>query len=301
MSEAYRRFASLLPHGNYAAVPPRDGATLRTMEQLAGVKPESLGVDFTRLKTVIGVGTPLLDGWPEQVRLVASRKAGLRVIQVDARESATATAADEWHRTAPGREVAKAVELTARFEKDGPVLVIADGDPGSAGFTAQELEAVAAVNLRCARSALTARTPLPWAAAPQPTLDAIPDRSVRLLIIGDSSNGDAIAWKSIEPKLVPGALVVSLSPYLDAITHRADIVLPAPAAYETAADVVTRPYASQSAYAAAPALHPMPLGGMQPFQVLKAITPALDAAPQQIVEQRLAAMPKSESNRPRRS
>ena len=51
----------------------------------------------------------LLDGWPEQVRLIASRKAGLRVIQVDARESATATAADEWHR---GYELHRAMQRT---------------------------------------------------------------------------------------------------------------------------------------------------------------------------------------------
>ena len=292
ISEMYRRFAAALPDATYVPLPSRDGATLRAMERLAGVAPQSLGVDFEKLSMVVGVGTPLLDGWPEQSRIVARRRVGdgFRLIQVESRQSATATGADEWVPARTGQEVREALALAARLKNAGPALVIADGDPGGGGFDPAEMDAIAGLNLTIAGPALTSRRKLPWAAGESNALDAAEDRSVQLLILGDVSNGDAIPWSPIERKLAPGALIVSFSPYLDALTRRAHIVVPAPAAYEAAEDVLAAPYATDVAYAIAAPLHPKPLGGTPVAETLKRIAPALEGSPEEIMKERAAAL-----------
>jgi hypothetical protein len=294
MSEIYRRFAAALPDGHYVAIPSRDGATLRAMERMVGIPAGSLGIDFDQLKTLIGIGTPLLDGWAAQNSVLARRRADpdFRILQVEARQSVTATAADRWIPARPGTEVRVALAECERLRANGPVLLIADGD-ACAGFDDSELDAVAAANWKLARGALTRRNKLPWESDTGVPLESIEDRSVRILILGDASNGDVIAWTEIERKLASGALIVSLSPYADPLAHRAHIRIPAFAAYEAAQDVPTPPYARDSSYEIAAALHPKPLGGISPADVLRRILPDLDADLDKVIKDRTASLKKA--------
>ncbi|MGA7613679.1 MAG: molybdopterin dinucleotide binding domain-containing protein, partial [Thermoanaerobaculia bacterium] len=73
--------------------------------------------------------------------------------------------------------------------------------------------------------------------APVRELDRIPDRSLGLLIV-DASAGDApIPWPAIERKLLRGARVIALSPFLAGSSARADYVVPTPTFLESVAEV----------------------------------------------------------------
>jgi hypothetical protein len=292
MSEIYRRFAAALPDGQYVAMPSRDGSTLRAMEQLAALPPNSLGVDFERLRTIVGVGTPLLDGWSAQARLAARRKvdARFRVIQIEARESATAIGADEWIPARPGAEVSAALAIGERLVS--PAMVIADGD-ACAGFETRELNAIAALNLKIAGQALTIGRKLPWAVERGSGLAAIEDRSVRVLILGDATNGEAVSWGDIARTLAPDTLIVSFSPYADSLSRRARISIPSFAAYEAEEDVPPAPYAKDANYAIAPPLHAKPLGGVSPADVLSRIVPGLRGQLEQVMNDRAAGLRES--------
>jgi hypothetical protein len=289
MSEIYRRFAAALPDAHYVAMPSRDGATLRAMERLAGLPADSLGVDFDRLRMMVGAGTPLLDGWAAQARVAARRKADpeFRLIQIEARQSATASGADEWIPARPGTEASVALAMEERLVKSGPAMVIADGD-ACAGFDARELEAIAALNLKVAGAALTRRRRLPWAVERGPGLDSIEGRSVRVLILGDATNGEAISWADMERTLAPDALIVSFSPYADGLSRRARISIPAFAAYEAAEDVPAPPYAKDASYGIAAPLHAKPLGGISPAEVLGRVMPGLEGQLEEVRKDRAA-------------
>jgi hypothetical protein len=294
MSEIYRRFAAAIPVGRYVAIPSRDGATLRAMERVAGIRVNSLGIDFEKLKTAIGIGTPLVDGWSAQNAVLARRNADpdFQIVQVEARQSATATAADRWIPARPGTEASVALAECERLRANGPALLVADGD-ACAGFDDSEVDAIAAANWELARDALRLRSKLAWESEPGVRLQSIQDRTVGVLILGDAANGDVIAWPEIERKLAPGALIATLSPYADSLARRAHIRIPGFAAYEAAADVPTPPYAKDSSYEVAAALHPKPLGGISPAEVLSRIVPDLDADLDAVIKDRIAASKKA--------
>ncbi len=294
MSEIYQRFAAAIPDGHYVAVPPRDGTTLRAMERVARLPAGSLGIDFEQLATVVGIGTPLLDGWAAQNSVLARRRADpdFRIVQVEARQSVTATAADRWIPARPGAEARVAIAEGESLRASGPALLIADGDACGA-FDDSEVEAIATANWEFARGAVTRRPALAWESNPGVSLQSIEDRSVRVLILGDATNGDVIPWGDIERKLAPGALIVSLSPYADPLARRAHIRIPGYAAYEAAQDLPTPPYAKTSSYEVAAALHPKPLGGLSPAEVLHRIVPALETDLDTVMKDRTAALQKA--------
>ncbi len=77
----------------------------------------------------------------------------------------------------------------------------------------------------------------------------VPDHSLNLLIIDPASSGYAVPWKSLERKLCPGTgMVVSLAATMDEIAAHADIVVPAPAPYESLQDVPTQTGASAATF-----------------------------------------------------
>ncbi|MEI9976820.1 MAG: hypothetical protein WDO73_35075 [Ignavibacteriota bacterium] len=179
-SWTYRRAMAALKNGRYVT-PPVDS---------------SIAVDLSQARTVLSFGVPVLDGWGTP-RIVNAARPGFRLVQVEAIESRTATMADRWLRIRPGSEdsLAQALAgemtnaaaaeatglpsseiaaLATELNQNGPVLVLGSPHLASTG-----------------RTVISRReTPVPaeWQkSAPVTDLAALPDRSVRVLLIDESA------------------------------------------------------------------------------------------------------------------
>lgn len=103
------RAASLLHRRHMAAIggayltpPAVEGATAQALAQLLA-QPVELSADLARVKTVLSLGTPVLDGWAAPSRAVERR---FCLIQAEPHRSRTAGLADEWLPLKPGGETA---------------------------------------------------------------------------------------------------------------------------------------------------------------------------------------------------
>jgi len=100
ISEVYQEVLSKLPNGVYLSSPSREEATLIALQKMLKGKSEPLGYDFENTKLVLSFGAPLLDGWgtPGRMTEIFNRKNenGLKLIQIESRQSRTAMQADEW-------------------------------------------------------------------------------------------------------------------------------------------------------------------------------------------------------------
>jgi hypothetical protein len=85
--------------------------------------PEPPPYDFHSARTVISVGSNLLDGWAAPRDFWAARP-NFRLIHVGAIQSATAMLADEWIRVAPGGEAAWLAHPT--ISTDGATIITDD-------------------------------------------------------------------------------------------------------------------------------------------------------------------------------
>lgn len=103
-SRAWADLQAALPNGVLATT-PGEGDTL---EALGSSGP--LGIDLERARTLLSFGAPVLGGWGRPGRLRALRQ-GLRVVQLDAWRSPSASLADEWLPIRPGAEGPLAMAL----------------------------------------------------------------------------------------------------------------------------------------------------------------------------------------------
>jgi hypothetical protein len=207
----------------------------------------SVAVDLTKARTVLSLGVALLDGWGTPGNVIAARP-GFRLIQAEAVESRTASMADWWLRIRPGSEDALAqglagtltraaaaeatglaeseiAALAAELKDNGPVLVLGSSRLESTG-----------------RTIVTRReTPVPaeWRkAAPVTGLASLPDGSIRVLIIDESTPGAYLPWKAIEKKLVAdNPVVVALAWSREGYGRHAQYVLPVGVYPEVAGDI----------------------------------------------------------------
>jgi hypothetical protein len=206
-----------------------------------------VAVDLAEARTVLSLGVPVLDGWGTPGNVMAAR-AGFRLIQAEAVESRTASMADLWLRIRPGSEDALAeglagtmtpaaaaeatgipeaqiLAVAGELAQNGPVLVLGTSRLPSTGHT------------------VVARreTPVPAAwrkAAPFTDLAALPDGSVRVLIIDESAPGEYLPWNAIARKLVPdNPVVVALASSRDGYGRHAKYVLPVGVYPEVADDI----------------------------------------------------------------
>ncbi|HWC96533.1 MAG TPA: hypothetical protein VG456_07285 [Candidatus Sulfopaludibacter sp.] len=206
----------------------KNGVYLTPRRELGG----SLAVNLAAAKTVISVGTPLFDGWGTPGNVIAARQ-GFHLIQIEAAESRTATMADEWIPAQPGAELETARRLAGEHAAGGPVLVL----------DAQERPEILALNQTTGAlgSALVTRreAPVPdsWKqAAPETGIDALPDRSIRVLLIDESTPGAYLPWTQIEKKLVAdNPVVVVFGWSREGYGRHANFVLPT-AVYPEAVD-----------------------------------------------------------------
>lgn len=88
--------------GAYLTAPAIEGGTAEAVAALLDRRAE-LAADLARVRAVLSVGTPVLDGWAAPSFAV---ERGFRLIQAEARRSRTAGLADEWLPVKPGGEAA---------------------------------------------------------------------------------------------------------------------------------------------------------------------------------------------------
>jgi hypothetical protein len=198
-------------------------------------------------RTVLSLSTPVLDGWagPD----LAARPA-FQLLQADARKSATAQRADQWLQIRPGGETALLLGLLTALEgqqeldrlakrsgvaadvilavaerlRQGPSLVIADGDPMGEPASRATLQAAAALQFRLGLEAYRelSAPPVPddWA--------SVAAGSIRLLLIDEPAPGLAVPWSLVEPKLAPGAVVMAMTWNRQSFAKQAAWQVPSP-------------------------------------------------------------------------
>ncbi len=236
-SWTYRRAMASIPNGLYLAPPE-----------------PSVSVNLQNARTVLSLGAPLLDGWGTPAGIFAARD-GFRLIQAEPVESRTAALADVWLPIQPGTgqallqavadgmsptEAARITGLAAdqvrslvsEVRENGPSLVV---DLGMS-------PAVVDLNVRLGGWGRTiaprrdAPVPESWKkAAPATGLGAVPDGSIRVLLIDESAPVAYLPWEDIEKKLAANALVVAFAPWSEGYGRHALYVLPT-AVYPEALD-----------------------------------------------------------------
>jgi menaquinone reductase, molybdopterin-binding-like subunit len=334
VSLLYRRFAAMFPAARYLVPPELEEGTLRTLETMAGAAPGSFGADLENTRTLVSFGAPVLEAWATLGRIL-DRRAGaapLDVIQIEARQSNTASAADVWLPIRPGTDAAMALAVANVILRDGladpgamraiadldryrrlveeytpalagtitgvdaalietiahraaanrPAIAVAGGDAGGGPMLGAESVAIAGLNVLLGSvgtvGGIVERRELPVPGdignlARVGELDAVTDGAIGVLILGDSDSGHALPWDALRRKLSPdGAVVVSLSPYLDSFARHANYVVPAPAHLESFCEVVTPPCARAASFAVSAPLMSAPRGAVAPSEFLARLT-----------------------------
>jgi len=214
-SWTYRRAMAAVRNGLYlTAAGPFSGAA----------------VDLAKVRTLLSLGAPVLDGWGTPGNVLAAR-AHFRLIQAEVIESRTASLADQWLRIRPRSAPALALGLAAVLKKgsaadaaaatglaetqiadlageltrNGPSLVLPGYDCPEAWALNELLggwgETVVARQ--------EAPVPEHWKnCAPVTSLASAPDGSIRTLIIDESAPGDYVPWNAIRRKLAADNPVV---------------------------------------------------------------------------------------------
>jgi hypothetical protein len=119
-SQIFEAFAQ--KRGSYRVAASPETRALQPYEAWTGVPANALGYDLENAQTIVSFGAPMLDGWGAPgrfTRLWAERAAGmadpqLRLIQIDASLTRTATKAWQWISIPEGSEGALAAGV-ARF------------------------------------------------------------------------------------------------------------------------------------------------------------------------------------------
>jgi anaerobic selenocysteine-containing dehydrogenase len=198
----------------------------RAMASLHGIylAPESqpFAYDLSAAKTVLSIGAPLLDGWGTPANVIAARQ-HFRLIQAEAVESRTAVLADEWIRIAPGTESAFAQSIPSlAYAKD---LSLVLGDAPEIPEINRQLGAYG----KTVFARPEAPVPEFWTknAAAVTELASVPDHSIGLLLIDESSAVSYIPWHQIQRKLVrENPLVVTFAVTRGGYARYAQYALP---------------------------------------------------------------------------
>jgi anaerobic selenocysteine-containing dehydrogenase len=198
----------------------------RAMASLKGLylAPEShpVAYDLSAAKTILSIGAPLLNGWGTPANVLAARP-NFRLIQAEAVESRTAMLADEWIRIAPGTESAFAQSIPDLAYAKDISLVLGD---------APEIPEINRQLGACGKTVFArpeAPVPESWIknAAAVTELAAVPDHSISLLLIDESSAVSYIPWHQIQRKLVrENPLVVTFAVTRGGYARYAQYALP---------------------------------------------------------------------------
>jgi len=270
-SWTYRRAMAAVKNGVYLAPP----------DAMSGA-----AVDFTKARTVLSIGAPLIEGWGAPGNVLAARP-GFHLIHAGALETPTAIMADEWLRINPGSEAALAGALASILKKEALLANAAQ----ATGLTETQVQDLAATLLAGSPSLVISEAPealalnlltgawgqtiAPRSEAPVPdgwknaaaseSLAELPDGSIRLLMIDESAPGGYIPWNAIARKLVPDQpVVIAFACSRNGYAREAQFALPA-ATYPEIADDVPSPVDSPvAAFRIAAPLSVAPEGMVNP-------------------------------------
>lgn len=286
----HRYHLASIRNGIYCEPPAIEGATAAAVARLLS-KPVRIGLDFERTRTVISLGTPLLEGWAPP-RHVFQRSGRLRVIQVEPVRSHTADVAAEWMAIQPGSELAfllgvagvlrhhalpaleideaarrtglRAEQIIAAAEalSDKPAVVLADRDPANGPHSREVLAVAAALNAVAGgvgveggfAPALAVPAPRGWAGVEPAALDGVPDGSIAVLIVDDPLPGSAVDWRRVESKLRPDALVVASTWTRSGVAGNAEWLIPCPVYLESRQDAAEGAHTIGASWRLSPAM-----------------------------------------------
>lgn len=239
-SWTYRRALAQWKGGTYLAAP----------RPLGG----GLAVNLAAAKTVLSVGVPLLDGWGTPGNVMAARN-GFRLVQVEAVESRTAALADLWVPVEPGKEL----DAARRIALAEPALVV----------DAQERPEILELNRSLGHTIVARReapVPAEWRnVVAETALDAVPDGSIRVLLIDESAPGTYIPWTALEKKLVTqGAIVAAFGSSREGYGRHAQFLLPTAVFPEALDDIPPAVDSPEAMFRLSAALVPPPAGVVNP-------------------------------------
>ncbi len=249
--------------GAYLRMPDRDEATLVALADLMGRPRGSLGLDLEHTRTLVSFGAPVLERWASPSRVLPRWRTGeLRVVQIEAVESRTALAANQW--------ITDEADALKRAKLEEPAVIVdAEGRPSIAAMNV-DLGAIGR------EGGIVARAPLPWrrvesaAAAPH---------SIDTLFIDASRAHQLVEWPVVRQWLASDATIVVFAPHESGLTKKAHYVLPVAAPFELVEDVETPPYSAVASYQVSQPLHPAPVVKFTAIDHLNAMLQASGRVP----------------------
>jgi len=177
------------------------------------------------------------------------------------------------------------IELARNLAHRAPAILVGGGDPGGGPLGKEEETAIAGLNFLLGSvgraGGIVPRREVPDAfrtgnhtVVPAMGIGDVPDHSLRVLILDAAEYGKAIPWGLVERKLVPGATVVSLSPYLTGPARRADFVIPSPTYLESLQDVPVPADSAVASFSLSSPLMTPPPGATEPLELMKRLAAA---------------------------
>ncbi len=224
----------------------------------------------TEAAFALGLAHVLLDEKLADTAFLTERTSGLA--EFEALAARFAPALVEQKTGAP----AAAVVALARDLAEGRPAVVLGGDP-TVPLSPEADAAIATLNLLLgapkgpivARRAAPRETDGDARLATVTALDAVPERSVGLLLLDGTLAEGLVGWERLERLLADGAVVVSFSPFRAGLGEKATLLLPGPAPLEEAVELEGSADAPLATFALAPALLAPPAGLAIPEEVLR--------------------------------
>ncbi|MCC6587777.1 MAG: hypothetical protein IT168_13870 [Bryobacterales bacterium] len=248
-SYAVRNLLNKVPGAIFTEPAPIEGATAQAVSRLLS-KPAPLALDLANLRTLLSVRTPVMEGWASP-KFVNAGPLKFHLLQVEPVRTHTAEIAAEWIQLPAGQEtpflLAVAGELLKRTKStinglellktvsagaahpaaarvaelllaNRPSAVLADGDPANGPLDKATVAVAAAINVLLGSPlpggfVPRAEAPIPaqWTPVPVTGFAAIPNQSIRTLIVDEPVPGCSVNWDLIRPKLASDALVVGVT------------------------------------------------------------------------------------------
>ncbi len=224
----------------------------------------------TEAALALGLVHVLLDEKLADAAFLAARTTGLA--ELEALAARFAPALVEQKTGVPANDV---VALARDLATSGPAVVLG-GDP-AAPISAEADAAIAALNLVLAAPSgpLVARRAAPSEPdgdaklASVTALDAVPERSVGLLLLDGTVPEGLVPWARLEKLLADGAVAASFSAFRAGLGEKATLLFPGPAPLEEAVELDGPADAPLATFALAPALLAPPKGLVLPEELLR--------------------------------
>jgi hypothetical protein len=209
----------------------------------------------------------------------------------------------EWTELRTGVAPALTRRVAGELAAARGAVILGSSDPGGGPMERNAEYAIAGLNLLVGsvgrKGGIVSRHPMPGSAsnpAPRRELRDIPDHSLSLLVVDAASSGCAFPWQLVERKLRPGSgRIVCLASTWNDIAARADIVIPAPAPFESLQDVGVPAGAAASSFGLSHALLPARAGSVDPAAFVVRVAAAAGvalrtASTEDLLKQRAAAI-----------